>query len=230
MLFDIDFYKFWVNNTPTQRRKPKRNARGKVYTRPLVWLRELVFTDLMSTGPGAVKWDATVQYNQLNKVVYNANKQLYQVLEGVTPPVGTLPTDEAYFRVLSTNWVGRVYQQQATAEKLKLEYYLNLYFFSSYRQPPLVSDIYIETVPADDGAFIVGLTEQGSSAVTYLGDNINGAIFADNITVLPYNFKVWVPSALFTALGTTLAEREAKVKAQVNPRNLQSVNYIITTY
>ena len=230
MLFDIDFYKFWVNNTPTQRRKPKRNARGKVYMRPLMWLRELTYVDKMTTGAGAVVWSVGATYTELQKVVYNDNRQLYQVLEGATPPAGTLPTDATYWRLLSTNWVGMDWQRKATAEKLKLEYYLNLYFGSTFRQPPLVSDIYIQTTLANNYIFYAGISESESSSVTYFGENINGAVWASNNPFSQYNYTIYVPSALYASLGANNDIRNTKIREQVNPRNLQSITYTITTY
>lgn len=222
---DINFFTFWANNLPVRRRTARRIARGFVYMRPLQWLRDRFFNEYYALDQLIDAFDPTLQYYSTNQVVYAVDRANYEVLPGVTPPIGTLPTNTNYWIKLQDNFVGLKWRQQTTAEKLKLEYYLNLYFWTDFGSP-----IYITTNSSSQTDFFV-------SADDNLSDNAvlaNGEA-AGFVTTLNPNFNITaytinIPVSVFNSLGTNTSQREAVVRAQVDPRNLSGVLYDIATY
>lgn len=101
-------------------------------------------------------------------------------------------------------------------EKIVLEYALNTRFGGTFRQPPLVSDIYTTNIAAVEVGFLIGSTAPNSSTIGYTEDYGNSF----QLTVLDAvglgqslrygnNFTINIPSALYTPIGATNTERNA---------------------
>lgn len=228
---DINFFTFWANNLPVRRRTARRIARGFVYMRPLQWLRDRFFNEYYALDQLIDAFDPSLQYYSTNQVVYAVDRANYEVLPGVTPPIGTLPTDTNYWIKLQDNFVGLKWRQQTTAEKLKLQYYLNLYFWTDYNNPPASqSDIYITSNNSLQNFFLVSIDDNLSDKVVLSNGESNGFVGTSNPNLSMTAYTIYIPVSVFNALGATLAQREAVVRAQVDPRNLSGVLYDIATY
>lgn len=226
---DINFFTFWTSNLPVRRRTARRIARGYVYMRPLQYLRDRFFNQYINQEQGYDVFDPAVQYYSTNQVVYSDDKALYEVLPGLTPPIGTLPTDANYWIQLQPNFVGYKYRQQATAERLKLEYYLNLYFMGAYADPPAQSDIYITTNSTGTNQlfFLVSADDLTSDKAVFSNGQSYAFVGTSDVDSSQYAFDVNISSALYATLG---AAPDEVIRAQVDPRNLAGHLYRITVY
>ena len=227
---DIDFTTFWNNNIPPRRRQPKRLARGAVYMKPLQWLRDTFFQLYVEIFYLIDVWDGGTQYSAGNEVVFVNDKGYYKVLDGVTPPIGTDPTNTQYWIKISDNWVGFIMRQRSTSERLKLEYYLNTYFISNYADPPNQSDIFIVNNPPTEVYFLSGFNEDTSNYAVYANDEAVSFITAENPAYSYVTFTVNVPLGIYNALAGDNPTREKIVRQQIDPRISAGTNYEIVTY
>lgn len=228
---DINFFTFWANNLPVRRRTARRIARGFVYMRPLQWLRDRFFNQYINDTDNYDIWSNSLQYASGDVVMYTEDRAYYEVLPGVTPPIGTLPTDTNYWIKLQDNFVGLKWRQQSTAEKLKLQWYLNLYFQTNYNNPPASqSDIYITTNNSTQNFFLVSADDNLSDKVVFANGEATGFVTTLNPNLNITAYTINMPDPVFSGLAATPAQCEAVVRAQVDPRNLSGVLYDIATY
>lgn len=228
----IIFNNFWSNNIPTRRRTAKRLARGYVYMKPLQWLRNTFFDQYYLQNEFYDAYDPATTYVAGNQVVYfNATFSLYEVKPGATPAAGTLPTNTTYWIKISDNWVGFKYRQQATCEKKKLEYLLNLFFATTLNSPPTLPDIRIVNNSGTGNEFFLSaINESGSDNAVLLNGQAVGFVGSANPVYDVNNFTIEIPSAVYAAIAGTNTERDAIIKAQVDSRIIAGTQYNITTY
>ena len=167
---------------------------------------------------------AAEEYLRNDKVIYK--KAVYQALQGL---IGYEPTFSDKWILISPNFLGADFRLQIRGEKLVLEYALNTWFGTTFKQPPLVSNIYIQNnASATQSPFRVGTTEPQCSlvrtteGVDFIGLNYT---FTD-----VYNLTIFVPTAVFTALGTSVLERENIVRDFADRYIPVGVKYKVTPY
>ena len=139
------------------------------------------------------------------------------------------PTMSNTWLLITDNYLGSDFRLAVRGEKLIFEYAINIWFETSFRQPPLVSDIYTTTntilaVPV----FRIGANEAQSSKVYRNTSSeliINAYNFADQ-----YNMTIWVPVAVYNSLGATNNLREAIVRNFADRYINVGIQYNITTY
>lgn len=169
-------------------------------------------------------WTAgTYAKNQLVKY----NKSIYQSVENGNT---TEPTLSEKWRLVSENFLGSDFRLSITGSKLNLEYALNTWFGSTFRQPSVgVSDIYLTTNSiAQAPVFRVGINELESSSV---GTEISSQLIVDSYSfATQYNLTINVPSALFTSLGTTNDVRNSVIRSFADKYINAGLTYQINIY
>lgn len=169
-------------------------------------------------------WTAgTYARNQLVKY----NKSIFQSVENGNT---TEPTQSDKWRLVSENFLGSDFRLSITGSKLNLEYALNTWFGSTFRQPSVGnSDIYLTTnnilqIPV----FRVGITEIESTSVSTESSS-ESVINLYNFTE-QYNLTINIPTALFTSLGTTNEIRNSVVRSFADKYINAGLTYQIQTY
>ena len=172
-------------------------------------------------------WNSSSTYNQFN-VVVGADNQVYQSL--VDSNTNNNPTSTTgYWWLIETNFVG-VYERCAyNAQILTFEYALNKWFRTTFRQPPSLSDIYIVNNIITPTVFIVGGLESNSST-SYFYNFLNYQYVIDSYTFTQYKFTIWIPVAVWTALGSNATDRNNKVRSFADKYNVIGNIYNIQTY
>jgi hypothetical protein len=132
----------------------------KRMSRMIQWLRSLVapiqsliekYLNDYRVGNIYPTWAAGT-YNTGDKVVYKTS--IYEcIADGVT----TTPPQTGW-RLFLSSFVGTEQRILFNGQKVVLEYALNAYYQTIFRQPNLVSDIYIGNVPKRIVGFVVGET------------------------------------------------------------------------
>lgn len=102
-------------------------------------------------GGGYPNWIAGT-YNKGTRVVYK-----FAVYECTTDGTTSSPP-LAGWRVYNSNYIGADTRKKFTGQKVVLEYAINSYYQTTFRQPPLQSDIYITNKTAGVVGFVVGET------------------------------------------------------------------------
>lgn len=221
-LYDIDFVKFSTNMLPPDKRYSRAIAWLKIITYPLQYLNNLWFRDYR-TGSEANYWSALATYNKYDQVIYN--KIVYESLVGSNT---SNPTTVANWKVVQQNFIGIFERITYNGQKLVLEYALNKWFGTTFRQPPSVSDIYVTNNSIGIPVFRSANKEPDSSSVA----NNNSSEFVINAytIALQYNFDINVPVAVYDALDPSMINNEAIFRAFADKYIPSGLTYTIVTY
>jgi hypothetical protein len=169
------------------------------------------------------EWDGTAQ-SKGAKVKY-AKGIYYNLVEGNTNP----PYDVTTWEMVSPNFIGVDNRIKIRGEKLILEYALNLWFDTTFRQPPNTSDIYIQLESTDNlFNFIFGYYNIQSS--TIYSNTSNGAFYSVVPTVEHFGFTIFVPTAVHTALSSDTTVADNIIREFTNKYVACGIKYKIQTY
>lgn len=221
-IYDINFEKFAAQMLPPDKRFERNVAWVKSLLSPIQYLRDLWFGSYR-TGSTAPQWVNSAPYAKYDQVKYN--KIIYESLIDNNTDVPTTPTT---WRLVQINFIGMEERILYTGQKLVLEYAMNKWFGTTFRQPPTQSDIYIETNDVQVPAFRVGDVEDISSIV-YASGSIEYVINAFTFTVA-YNFTIHCPQAVYDALDPTLINNDKIFRAFVDKYVPAGITYQIVTY
>lgn len=184
-LFTINFNAKVIEWLPVDKRKPVGVRWLQALISPIQYLRDKYLGDY-KVGSSYPQWTAGT-YNTGAKVVFKQVVYESQVDGNTTqPPSGS-------WSVYLPSFLGVDERVKFNGQKLVLEYALNLRFLSNFKQPPLVSDIYITNVAASVVGFRVGQTI-GSS----VGQSISSATVNYSSPFLQiHNFQINIPAAIY---------------------------------
>jgi hypothetical protein len=167
---------------------------------------------------------ASGHYDRNELVKYG--KSIFQSIEDGNT---TEPTYSEKWRIVSDNFLGSDFRLKIRGEKLNLEYALNIWFDSVFKQPPLVSDIFLTTNPVTPiTVFRVGDESFNSSAV-YLDKSVEFVINSYSFDE-QYNLVVNVPIAKFNSLGDSDSIRTSVIKNFIEKYINAGLTYKIITY
>jgi len=221
-MYLIDYFIKAEEALPPDKRTLKTVSFAKAMVSEIADNHELLFTTYKDYTLLPL-WSAG-SYDRRTLVRYG--KSIFQsLIDGNTDT----PTFTDTWRLVSSNFLGSDFRLKIRGEKLVLEYALNVWFDTVFRQPPLVSDIYITTnniiaIPV----FRVGVNEQESSNVflNYSSEFvINNYTFADQ-----FNMNVNVPLSVFNTLATDNAARESVVRDFVDRYIAAGITYRVVAY
>lgn len=211
---------------PPLKRLAKFKAWGSILLKPLQYLHDLFFTSYVE-GNNDPSWSALTVYNPYNVVRYT-DKAIYECI--ATTTAGIAPTDTEYWRKIQDTFIGIKERSMYNAQVCVFEYALNKWFGTTFSITPAASEIFIETLTVITNAFVVGLNVTDSSAVYLSGQESKDFVGLTPTSFEQYNFIIYVPTAVFNALGTTLADREAQIRNYADKIKLAGTIYKIETY
>jgi len=204
----------------------------KRYKFNLNWVRSLlsqnqynhtdVFIDY-KTGSDYPYWDYIGPYSIGDRVIYNQS-----VYESLIDSNTLVPTDPPGWKLYQQYFVGVDERLTYRGENLILTYALNKRFNTTFKQPPLQSDIYIENNQIGTLPFVVGGSEFSSSVVYY--DFSYDYIINDYTPSTVTNFTIFVPEGVYNALSTDPASRDKIIREFVDKYVNVGMTYNITTY
>jgi hypothetical protein len=222
-IYDIDFSKVAPQMLPPDKRFTKTVTWVKILLSPLQYLRDIWFGSYR-TGSNAAAWVNSTPYAKYALVKYS-NKIIYESLVNNNT---ALPTDVNYWRVAQLNFIGLSERILYNGQKLVLEYALNKWFGTTFRQPQDQSDIYISNNTISVPSFRVGVLEQDSSIVGVSSSTeYVGTVETFNVST---NFAINCPLAVYEALDPTLINNEKIFRAFVDLYIPAGVTYSIQTY
>jgi hypothetical protein len=180
-----------------------------------------IFTDYKVGAVYPVYIAAT--YSKFQRVIFGQS-----VYESIIDSNTTAPPNATGWRVYQDSFIGVDERLTYNHQKISLEWGLNKRFGTTFRQPNLVSDIYITTNVVVNPPFIVGGDEPISS-VTYRTNStefiINNYSFGNF-----FNFTIYVPVAVFNALSSNASAREPIIRNFVDRYNSAGITYNVVTY
>lgn len=217
--FDIDCDANVYNDLPPDKRGPNM----------LAWCRMLInqlcvahFNFFSSYKKGATDDDYVDGgiYSRLDHVIYGR-----AVYESKIDDNSDLPTVESSWRKVQDAFIGYDERIRITPQKIILEFALNKWFSTQFRQPPSISDIYILNNEIPIPVFRVGAIEEISSQVFKSTSSewvVNSYSF-----FIQFNFTIYVPQATYDSLGTAA---EQIIRNFADKFVAAGITYTITTY
>jgi hypothetical protein len=220
-IYDIDFSKFAPQMLPPDKRYTRSVAWVKLLLSPLQYLRDLYFGSYR-TGSTAIVY-ALGTYAKYARVRYN--KIVYESLKAGNTD---LPTVTASWKIVQQNFIGLSERVLYTGQKLTLEYGMNKWFGTTFRQPNNQSDIYITNNTLAIPVFRVARIESSSSVV--FNDYSSELVINDYSFAVQFNFTINCPVAVYNALDAVAANREKIFRSFVDKYVPAGITYNIVTY
>lgn len=225
-IYNLSYDQKAVELLPPDKRAPKQLAWVKAMFGQLKYLRDAIFTYYKSgitiyndqyvvpydpgAWPGGYSIDFPVKYGEAIYVSLKNNNT-------------SAPTS-ADWELIQSSFIGVDDRVKFNANKLVLEYALNLRFEGVFRQPPGYSDLYIVKNSLPVLPFIVGADEGNSSVV------LNGqtdSIINDYSFGTFYNFTIMVKGSVISPLGPNY---QIQIRNFVDQYNTIGLSYDIQLY
>lgn len=220
-IYDVDYNKQAVELTPPDKRFAKQIAWIVTLFSPLKWLRDLIFTSYR-TGSTAPAYAPGV-YMKYQQVVYRQSVYV-SLMDNNTAS----PNDTSAWLKIQDNFLGAEQRVLYDGQKIVLEFALNQWFGTQFRQPPSTSDIYLTMHPRPPAVFVIGGTEANSSKVY---SDRSSEYVIDSYAFTPYyNMTINVPIAVWTALDAVPANRDKFVRSFADQYVISGIIYNIATY
>ena len=191
-IYDIDFSLITEALLPPKFRLAKWKAWLKSLVAPLQWTKDNTFDKYMLGWEDALteKWSNVSVYDEDDLVLFR--NKVYVCIKETT--AGIEPTNKTYWFKILDDWVGANERLMYCGQTLTLTYLLNKHFGLTFRQPPLISDIYIENVINEESFFKIGNNTDDTSYIGKDGIFSEYIGFGDEV-ILNYTFKVHYPVA-----------------------------------
>lgn len=223
-IFNVDFDQKAVELLPPDKR-------FKVH---VGWVRSLLsqnqynHTDIFvdyKTGSTYPLWNNLGSWNKGQRVIYGQS-----VYESLVDNNTDLPTNTNTWRVYQTFFIGTDERIMYNSQKLVLEYALNRKFGTTFRQPPLISDIFINLPVQAVNPFVVAENEEESSDVfTTFSSEFILDVYSFSVTA-SFDYTINVPQAVYDALSIDPLARDKIIRQFVDRYNTAGMFYNIITY
>jgi hypothetical protein len=195
-IYDIQYNQKAIELLPPDKRKPIHVKWVQALIRQMQVLWRKIFILYKQGSVGQIQfWTLFTDYSKGELVIYE--QSVYECIKN-TPFFGIRPTNLQFWQLYLTYKIGSDERVMYNHTKLVLEYALNRRFASVFRQPPLVSDIYIAKNPPPIEVFVVESDEIGSSVVykTFSTDFVvNSYAFAEY-----FSYTIYIPQTTWNQI------------------------------
>ena len=231
-IYQIDTEYIGGQLTPPKLRKPKQFSWIKVILSPLQKFFDVSFLGYKN-GDTSLDYNNVTTYNFGDRVIYT-DKSIYEAT--YTNPLGVaesfsgvIPTNTLAWTKINNVFIGSDERSKYNAQKLLFEYALNR-FFRVAASP--ADQIYITNNFIDSGQNFLMNTGSNDSSLMPL----NSMYQIDYMGLFPTyqtntnDYTIFVPIAVFTALGDTNDNRENAVRNFADIYNLAGMRYDVQSY
>jgi hypothetical protein len=232
-IYEADFAQIVEQLTPPDKRKRINLAFMKVFGSGFQFYHDILFPVYIDSFTGT-KYDSTLTYTA-GQQVRAKDHGVYEAKQAV--PIATDPTTnpDYWLKVLNI-WIGVRERAKYNGQKLVLEWGLNKWFDTQFRQPPLQSDIYITNNAIIVNQFVIPILAKNSSSFIPKNSMYGVAGIPKVASALSVNaFTIFVPLAVYDALiptqpsGTT-TDKDNVVRAFADKYVIAGIKYNITPY
>jgi hypothetical protein len=221
-IYDINYNQKAIELLPPDKRSGSMIQWAQSLFKEVQYNRDALLTDY-KVGSSYPSYSSLATYAKFDRVIYGQS-----VYESLVNGNTATPTDVTKWRVYQEYFIGVDERLTYNHCKLVLEFALNKRFYSTFRQPPSVSDIYITTNVPPIAVFVSGIVENESSAVY---DDVSSEFVINSYSFGGFNnFTVYVPTAVYNAVGSTENARQNTFRNFIDKYNTPSIFYNIVTY
>lgn len=231
-IYDIDFNLQADNLNHPNRRKTKFSAFLHSLVYPLQRLHDFFF-DYYVAGGTYTDFNVLTTYNFGDRVIWD-DKCIYEASYVDTTGIpqsfnGIYPNNTAFWIKVNDTFIGVDERVKYNSQKLLFEYALNRFF----RVAALPADqIYITNNFIDAGVnFLMNTSSIESSLMP-----LNSVYQIHYMGLMPtyqtsvYDYTIFVPDAVYTALGSTANDREYAIRNFADKYNLAGMQYDVQSY
>lgn len=222
-IYDITYSQKAIELLPPDKRYSKENLWVQNLLNQNQYVNKKYLQDY-NFGASYPLWAIATTYSKGNRVIYKGS--VFESL--VDTNVGNQPIEGAFWTLYQLNFIGVSERIYYSGQKIVLEWALNRWFHTTFRQPPLVSDIFIGTNTPKVATFIVGRSDNTSSKI--FTDKSSEYISYNYSPLSFYNATINIPIAVYTALDPTPATREKIVRNFADLYFPAGITYTIATY
>ncbi len=197
---------------------------------PIKWLYSVLKGFINGTYAG--NYNVGITYNLGNQVIYN-----YGLWESLTSGnAGHTPNaSPVWWLNVNNSFIGAMEVAHYGGSRLTLEWALNRYFQTTFRQPndpisPAHSDIYITHLTPVYTSFVSYTTETLTSDVYTNGDSGYSFISEVYAGEASYGFVVHIPVAVYIGINASSAIANTILRQFLDRYVVCGVQYIIVTY
>lgn len=231
-IYDIDFGLQATNLDTPQRRLPKFTAFLFSLMSPLQYFRDFFYNKYVESAT-YIDYNSLTTYN-FGDIVIWSDKCIYQAsyvdVNGDTQSFnGTDPSNILFWYKLNDTFIGVNERVKYNSQKLLFEFALNRYF----RVAALpVDQIYITNNFIDAGSNFLMNTGSSQSSVMPLNSvyQIDYMGLFPTYTTNTNDYTIFVPVAVYTALGTDVINREFAIRRFADLYNLAGMKYDVQSY
>jgi hypothetical protein len=226
-IYDVNFSITSVELLPTHKRDGKVEDVTISLNAPLNDL-SLIFQYLRE-GSTAGDYNAGTTY--VFGEFINYQRRVYfrnEVTDGYV--AGITPNTEEYFTKVLDNNIGLDERIRFGPQKIILEYALNRIFATTFNQPPVLSDIYIERNDSGEDGFFVGEDDEDTASAAQVDQYAEWFVAELDGDLSMADYTVFVPVAIWTALAGTSQERDNIILSVVNKFKLFGYTADVDTY
>jgi hypothetical protein len=205
----------------------------KRYPKILSWVNALLFpigqdnTEIFidyKTGSTYPVYNPIATYSKGNRVIYGQS-----VYESLVNGNDLVPTEVEGWRVYLEYFIGVDERVKYTNVKLVLEYALNKRFLTQFKQPPLVSDIFLTVNSIPSKPFTIGNNDI-SSSVTYDNRSLEYVVNEYFVLGVTNNLNINVPISVYNALANDNLTRTNIIRNFADKYVAAGILYTIITY
>jgi hypothetical protein len=226
-IYNIDFEQCALELYPSHKRKTVLLQKIYSLVKPLNDLA-LFFQfyreggSFSSFNPGTVYTYG--QYIQYQRRIYLKNEVTDDYVAGITP------LNTTYWTLILSSFIGADERVKFGPPKIVYEFALNKIFGTTFRQPPLISDIYIENLNTTDDALYVGELDTDTAMVSQTDQESIFFVTENDPVQNEKDYSINVPVAVWTALAPTGSERDAIITSVALKYRLVGYNFEVNTY
>lgn len=240
-IYQIIFANRFNDLIPPNRRKTIWLAWTHVFAVPLQWLRDLFFDVYYGGFTGGTYSNVTI-YNTGDRVRFT-DKAVYEAMtDGVVGVAPNTDTDK-WLKVVDV-YIGLQERLTYNAQRLKIEFTLNKWFETAFRQPTSYvaspdfylpkSDIFITDLQVFPDIFLMVESNMDEPSYMFKQNVSQGMHFmlasASSSNYDLYNFTINIPVAVFNALAPNNLQREKIVRQVADKYVGFGLTYNIVTY
>lgn len=229
IFFDCDYSQQSLELIPVAKRKPAHIAWMGLFDTYMQMLHDLIFEYYANGETASPDYSGASTYLIYQRVKFT-DGAIYEAIQDV--PISTPPTDTDYWVKVLDTWIGFRERRKYKFQTVLMEFILNKHFDTTMSYRPTLPDIYIETNTLNNipGVYFFNNSENQPQ---YIFNNAESSPFYlwNTDEYLPeYDFTVFVPVAVWTALGATAEERDAVIQWEVDKYKFASIKNNIETY
>jgi hypothetical protein len=240
--FFIDYFQYWKNLLPSNKRNIRFNSWGNVLMKPLNWLMDAFISKRLNNGFDLFFDDSEYFVSDL---VVGFDNCVYRCVKYINTNNPDTLNNLEYFVKQYETYIPINKQLQYNTSIGVLEWILNTEMYCELTSsnptlfnPPFQNtlntqsrpSIYVDTNTVAQGVFLVGTDVQDTTTIAFNDISTIDTVGLETTTFNSNAFTIYYDSVLLDPTYFTATKFEKKIRTIVDRVNLAGLNYDIQSY